>query len=90
MSLDVLIAEYPGDRAWERFVGVVADGSQDGALRLTDQGIARVLAAYMGAKARIWLDQPVPTLDGRTPIDVLSNHPNGATAIRSVLMRMPR
>ena len=90
MSIAILVHEYPGDQAWDHFVSVIASGSQDGSLKLADKAIARVLTASMGARASDWLDYHVPALEGRTPTDVLSSHPDGAKAIRTVLMRMPR
>lgn len=89
MSLDVLIAEYPGDGAWHRFAGTVPKHDDDG-LGVGDPTIERVLIGEMGSFAAAWLSHPIAALEGRTPLDVASNHPQGLMALRSVIMRMPR
>ena len=90
MSIDILIAEYPGDLAWQRFVDVFPHQPGRPRLGLQDEGIERVLAGDMGENGSRWLEYPVPALEHRTPSDVLANHPQGQLAVRSVLMRMPR
>lgn len=90
MSIEVLVAEYPGDRAWSRFVAEFPEVAAVVNLPLDDALLRKVLTAEMGSKARDWLRQPVSALGGRTPASVLTDHPQGTLAIRSLVMRMPR
>jgi hypothetical protein len=89
MSLDVLVAEYPGDHAWERFAGAFPSLDRAAVLDLPDKAMARVLVAKLGSRAPQWLAQPIRVLDGRTPTEVLANYPQGILALRTALMRMP-
>lgn len=66
MSVDVLLAEYPGDRAWERLAATF-QGAQCESLGIEDATLARTLSAEMGGAAREWLQQPLPALDGHSP-----------------------
>jgi hypothetical protein len=91
MTIEVLVAEYPGDRAWLRFAATFAPshGSQ-GTLPGVEPTLAKVLLAELGAQAASWVAQPLRALEGRSPAEVLAEHPQGLMAVRSVVMRMPR
>ncbi len=89
MSIDILIAEYPGDGAWKRFVCKFPNQPQPD-LGIGDPTIERVLIADLGSFAKAWFQSPIGALEGRTPEDVARNHPQGLLAVRSAIMRMPR
>jgi uncharacterized protein (DUF2384 family) len=79
-SVDLLIVEYPGDDAWDRFV-TATDAADD-----EIDSVARVM---LGTDAQQWLQTPLGALDGRSPSDVSVAEAQGRTAIRSLMMRLP-
>lgn len=94
-AIPILIEEFPGEAAWQRFVDVFRSGWIEVAdkpawLAATgDEEIAIVLSVSMGEKALTWLDRPVGALDKLAPQTVLDTVPAGVTAVKSLLMRMP-
>jgi hypothetical protein len=95
-SNDVLRDEYPGDAAWQRFVGVFRPAWNDiedkGSYleALKDEDLAVVLAVSMGSEATTWFNRACPALSGYSPSNVLSTYSSGLKVIRTLLMRMPR
>lgn len=90
MSIDTLVAEYPGERAWARFVASFPpplEGTGDG---YGDPELTRVLVGELGDQAAQWMAKPVRVLEGRSPAEVLASHPQGLLAVRTAVMRMPR
>lgn len=90
MSIDTLVAEYPGDRAWGRFVATFPEPLAGADEAIGDQSLARVLVAELGDQAARWMAQPVRILEDRSPAQVLATHPQGLLAVRSAVMRIPR
>jgi hypothetical protein len=89
--LDVLLAEYPGDKAWRRLVDVVVPANAaEHDLGIDDHELAAVLNAELGAQAAPWLEQNIPALGGQSAAAILQDHPHGRSIVRAVVMRMPR
>jgi hypothetical protein len=80
MSIAILSAEYPGDHAWGEFTRAV--GAHDAEIRT-------VVTAIMGRDGEGWFNSALPVLEGRSPHEVLVREPNGASIIRSLIMRLP-
>ncbi len=94
-AIPVLIDEFPGTAAWQRFVDVFRPGWAEVADQsawlnaVGDEEIAIVLSVAMGEKALAWMDRPVGALDRLSPRTVLETVPSGIKAVKSLLMRMP-
>ncbi len=94
-ALDVLVSEYPGDAAWRHFVEVfqpawaVRPGKDKFLAAIGNTEMAVVLAAILDDQAVPWFDRTIGALDGRSPREVLRNDPNGETALRTLVMRLP-
>lgn len=92
---NILSDEYPGDAAWRRFVTAFCGAfevrqDQSACLAgISDQEIAVVLAARMGAQGINWMQDPCRALDDKTPREVLESGESGKKAVRTLLMRMP-
>lgn len=95
-KLDVLLAEYPGDDAWAAFAAIFRPdlgGTERHALRALsphDGDISETVAGIFGQEATAeWLEQPIPALDGQSPVGVIASRPDGYKIVRHALMRMP-
>ena len=95
-AIRILRDEYPGDKAWGRFVAVFRpswDSRTDKEFylgHLKDEELAVVLAGEMGRRAVEWFSSPAQALEGRNPLDVLTTEQSGLQILRTLLMRMPR
>lgn len=91
-TLLVLLKEYPGDDAWDRFVSTCPDVSADLSGKLPiEADILKVLYWKKGNnfdRVASWLQKPVPALDGHTVTDIIKMQ-EGKTILRTVIMRMP-
>ena len=89
-SLDILRDEYPGDEAWTDFAACYRPADDEPTLDLKDASLAATLVGRMGyEQAAVWLDSPVPALDGMTPRAVIASFADGNQILRHVVMRMP-
>jgi hypothetical protein len=80
MTIDALVAGYPGDLAWGQFAS---------AHRASDEAIVNVVTARLGKDGARWMETPVPALGGWSPKQILADHPKGEHAVRSLIMRIP-
>lgn len=94
-SLEVLIGEFPGDKAWSDFVAVFKrswENVKDKEVFVQEIGsedIAVVLHAVLGSDAISWMQQPISALSGQSAHQILRTHPAGERAVKSLVMRMP-
>ena len=94
-KLQILEDEFPGEKAWSNFVNVFIDDwlhmqDKDIYLRaIPEEGIAAVLAVKMGARGLDWFSTPSNALDGNSPQRVFLSGPQGESAIKTLIMRMP-
>jgi hypothetical protein len=86
---------YSGDSAWTAYAGTWADywrGCNFKPALLesvhSDLLLAQTIYGVVGDSALRWLEQPVPALDGRTPVSCLSTL-GGVHALRECLLRAP-
>jgi hypothetical protein len=93
-NIKYLLDEYPGNEAWSNFVACFlvewqSFEKKEKLVSRLDEDIAIVLSYFVGDNWLSWLESKVPALDGATPAEVMAKYPDGKTAIRSLLMRMP-
>ena len=94
-AIDILIDEFPGENTWLKFLSVFntswADfkDNEKFAKQIGNEEIAVVLHAKMGTAAIQWMQQPIGALDRQSARQVLTTHPLGEMAIKSLIMRMP-
>lgn len=86
---------YPGDEIWDEFVEVVsADwsrcGFQDDLVEKLDgrKRFAQAIYHLAGDRALYWINQPVPALDGLTPVECLANK-KLRQRLKTLLLRSP-
>lgn len=95
-SLEVLVEEFPGDKAWSDFLAAFKpswENAQDKELFVQEIGnedIAVVLHAMLGCDAISWMKQPIGALDGQSAHQVLRTHSAGEMVVKSLMMRMPQ
>lgn len=90
--LSILVEEYPGNLAWNNFVSSFPDLDADLLTKIPiENDCAKVIYWKKGNKldeVKKWLAKPIPALDGKTPLEILSLE-HGKTILRTAIMRMP-
>lgn len=93
LVIKTLQAEYPGDEAWDTFAKLYLCDDQPLldhlAELLGDRSMANVICTKLGAQAEQWIGRPLSALEGNSVQGLINSGPDGAIAIRSMLMRMP-